>query len=81
MLNSGTGLFLSALRIGTGLDLLNCACLGSQGVLDSFNTTLSFTPTPLPAALPLFATGLGALGLLGWRRKRKALLSQPDQNT
>jgi hypothetical protein len=28
--------------------------------------------TPLPAALPLFAAGLGALGLLGWRRKRKA---------
>jgi hypothetical protein len=27
--------------------------------------------TPLPAALSLFATGLGALGLLGWRRKRK----------
>jgi hypothetical protein len=27
--------------------------------------------TPLPAALPLFATGLGALGVLGWRRKRK----------
>jgi hypothetical protein len=29
--------------------------------------------TPLPAALPLFATGLGALGLLGWRRKKKAI--------
>ena len=29
------------------------------------------TATPLPAALPLFATGLGGLGLLGWRRKRK----------
>jgi hypothetical protein len=28
--------------------------------------------TPVPAALPLFASGLGALGLLGWRRKRKA---------
>jgi hypothetical protein len=28
--------------------------------------------TPLPAALPLFAAGLGALGLLGWRRRRKA---------
>ena len=27
---------------------------------------------PLPATLPLFATGLGVLGLLGWRRKRKA---------
>ena len=31
-----------------------------------------FTPTPLPGALPLFATGFGALGLFGWRRKRKA---------
>jgi hypothetical protein len=28
--------------------------------------------TPLPATLPLFASGLGAIGLLGWRRKRKA---------
>ena len=26
---------------------------------------------PLPTALPVFATGLGALGLLGWRRKKK----------
>jgi hypothetical protein len=29
-------------------------------------------PTPLPGALPLFTTALGGLGLLGWRRKRKA---------
>lgn len=28
--------------------------------------------TPLPAALPLFATGLGVIGLLARRRKRKA---------
>jgi hypothetical protein len=27
--------------------------------------------TPLPPALSLFVTGLGALGLFGWRRKRK----------
>jgi hypothetical protein len=27
--------------------------------------------TPVPAALPLLASGLGAMGLLGWRRKRK----------
>ena len=27
--------------------------------------------TPLPAALPLFAGGLGALGVIGWVRKRK----------
>ena len=29
------------------------------------------SPTPLPASLPLFAAGLGVMGLLGWRRKRK----------
>jgi hypothetical protein len=28
--------------------------------------------TPVPPTLPLFASGLGGLGLLGWRRKRKA---------
>jgi len=28
--------------------------------------------TPLPAALPLFASGAGLLGFFGWRRKRKA---------
>jgi hypothetical protein len=32
-------------------------------------------PVPLPAALSLFATGLGALGLLGWRRKKAAALN------
>jgi PEP-CTERM motif len=30
------------------------------------------TATPLPGSLPLFGAGLGALGLLAWRRKRKA---------
>ena len=27
---------------------------------------------PLPAALPLFGTGLALLGFMGWRKKRKA---------
>lgn len=35
------------------------------------NIVLESTAAPLPAALPLFATGLAALGLLGCRRKRK----------
>jgi hypothetical protein len=29
--------------------------------------------TPLPAALPLFASGAGVLGFMSWRRKRKAV--------
>jgi hypothetical protein len=31
----------------------------------------SSSSTPLPGALPLFASTLTGLGLLGWRRKRK----------
>lgn len=36
--------------------------------------TFSLTPStvPIPAALHLLATGLGALGIIGWRRKRQA---------
>ena len=36
---------------------------------DSYLTQASIPHTPVPAALPLFATGLGALALLGWRRE------------
>ncbi len=55
----------------------------AQASGESFNTLYSapsdisirgvaFAPTPLPATLPLFASGAGLIGLLGWRRKRKA---------
>jgi PEP-CTERM motif len=37
--------------------------------------TASPATVPLPSTLPLFATGLGVLGLLGWRRKRKAAVA------
>jgi hypothetical protein len=43
--------------------------------LDSMNSSngqVDISIIPLPATLPLFASGLGALGLLGWRRKKKA---------
>jgi hypothetical protein len=35
--------------------------------------SVSTTETPLPAALPLFASGGALLGFFGWRRKRKAI--------
>ena len=43
------------------------------GSLKGVQENFTFTPgsaVPLPAALPLFAGGLGVMGLLGWRRKR-----------
>jgi len=48
--------------------------VGSSEILDNISF-LSVADTPLPAALPLFATGLGALGLVAWRRKKKAALT------
>jgi hypothetical protein len=41
----------------------------------AFELTGTVAATPLPAALPLFTTGLGVVGLFGWRRKRKAATS------
>lgn len=43
-------------------------CANPTGLLVS--ATLG-TPVPLPSALPLFASGIGALGLLGWRKRKQ----------
>jgi hypothetical protein len=37
--------------------------------------TTTITPTPLPAALPLFATGIGVMGLLVWRSKKRKVIA------
>lgn len=58
---------LQGIWIGEGLS-------GGDTGADSL-TVNSLTITPIPAALPLFATGLGGLGFLGWRRKKKAALA------
>jgi hypothetical protein len=82
-INSGSNWFFIALTAGTTSgDWSTCpGGLGSNPCLhnppDNAEQALSHiaffdgVATPVPAALPLFATGLGALGLLGWRRKRK----------
>jgi outer membrane lipase/esterase len=44
----------------------------AAGQLIEANYVFAQLTTPVPATLPLFASGLGALGLLGWYRKRKA---------
>ena len=56
----------------------NSVVLSSTGYSFEFANLTAYDPptvnvavTPLPAALPLFATGLGALGLIGWRRNKK----------
>jgi hypothetical protein len=52
---------------------------GEPGIFDiddvsygALEDTGPSNPVPLPPALPLFATGLGALGLFGWWRRRRA---------
>jgi hypothetical protein len=36
-----------------------------------FDIFTNVSATPIPSALPLFASGFGAMGLFGWWRKRK----------
>ena len=60
---------------GTLADVFDVWVKTSVGSGDMALTGSELSQTPLPAALPLFAGGLGALGLLGWRRKKKAAAS------
>ena len=82
----GTSELLDLLNTGTSkLYAFDVDASGSSTALDflgynvpsnTFLSDVSVTPdevaTPVLAALPLFATGLGVMGLFGWRRKRKS---------
>jgi hypothetical protein len=80
--NGTTGFFLLD-GVKTSFSSANDNLLSITGTVFTFEedtssdptfyvSALDYSATPLPAAFPLFATGLGAIGLLGWRRKRKA---------
>ena len=79
--NSGFGTVYNDARLGDFAGFQRVYSSGSNfsgqnsfssdgwGLVTGFETEAA--TTPLPAALPLFASGLGVIGLLGWRRKRK----------
>ena len=64
---------------GAGLESFGGAAIGDPGtigIVPGLSGFLSSAPVdaqiPLPAALPLLAGGLGLIGLVGWRRRRRA---------
>jgi len=64
----GAGIY--SLLIGNGVFGSNN---GPINYTMTFNVISTVAPTPIPAALPLFASAFAALGFVGWRRKRSNL--------
>jgi hypothetical protein len=70
------GVYYAGTAVGSPLKVLTfdpntAAVLTSVDSNSSIFWGLAPVETPLPGALQLFATGLGALSLIGWRRKRE----------
>jgi hypothetical protein len=62
------------LAVLASTDLVFSARSHSVGIsLDDISVTdVTAAVTPIPATLPLFASGVGALGFAAWRRRQKA---------
>jgi hypothetical protein len=74
---TGADLVPYGATLGSGHDLVTVTVIGAtvasvmltDGSLNAFEYT-NPTATPLPAALPLYAAGVGVIGLLGRRRRK-----------
>lgn len=70
---SATSDFSNTLEVPTGIDVFNLpdGYTANAGDWLVNNRFVDVNAVPLPPAVALFASGLGVMGLLGWRRKRK----------
>jgi hypothetical protein len=71
--DAGSGSF-DYLISGTLANVFDVWIQTATGTGDFSVTGAAAATTPLPAALPLFATGMASIGLLRWRKKKKATL-------
>lgn len=70
----GDGFFFDTLfGIGAFTDLPFGVATAQDNPFDAvdWNIAERVSAVPVPAALPLLATGIGALGVAGWRRRRQ----------
>lgn len=56
----------------TAIGVVSIGSSANPGNALFFSNNINNTVVPVPAALPLFGTGLAIMGFIGWRRKRKA---------
>ena len=56
---------------GIIFDEIRLAIIALNKVFTLDNLQYNVAAVPLPAALPLFGTGLGIMGFLGWQRQRR----------
>jgi hypothetical protein len=69
----GPSFIFSATDTGTYRFRIDGGVDSDPGGAAYYDIRISAAATPLPAALPMFATGFGlGMGMLGWCRKRKA---------